>query len=208
MKNIQKPKSQIENQQKTGLFNIIKIGGLTTSAIINSFSLISLLLAIILLQNINFDRYKYIVFISNTLLDIIPSILGFSIAAYSFLMAFIPKNLMIRISKKTNHFDESSLYQKITASLAMNSLQHIAILIITLLIQFSTKFQDLTEVYINQDKINSLNYFGVCLITVLLGACIGVLCQVIVSSFNIAQLNHYEATRDVVLAPKYTEEKK
>lgn len=178
-----------------GLPNIIKHGGIFASPVINiamAFS-IAASLTVVLLFDLNY--YDYIKKVIDILLSIVPSLLGFTIAGYSFLMAFIPQRLMDRISEPLG--DKSiSLYQTITSSLAFNLLQHAIILIISCGIHLAVFIQENNELESQKSFLSdTINKGGFVFINLLLAIALAVIVQIIISSFNLAQLYHYDVNK-------------
>jgi hypothetical protein len=172
--------------------DLLKHGGFFKSKIINYSVIFSGLASIIPIVFFDLNYFSYITEIVKLINGLVPSLLGFTIAGYSFLMTFIPDRLMKRITKPLAE-NRLSLYQYITSSLAMNILQHTIILTISIgiylmvFIQADNGFVFIGVIY------RVINIVAFLLINCLLGGALGIVIQIIVSSFNLAQLYHYDA---------------
>ena len=189
----------VANNQLVGLFDLIKTGGFLSSWIINLIVIISLIPSILIVSNNKIDLYSYINEVITLLYQLIPNLLGFTIAGYSFLMAFIPLRLMERITLPMKN-SSVSLYQKITSSLALNILQHAIILVLGYIIHIIIFIQTnkdivFTSTFVNVHKINCM---GIFIVNMMLATTLGVVIQIIVSSFNLAQLYHFDVNRQML----------
>lgn len=188
----------LEQSNLIGLSNIIKHGGVFASPVINIAMGASVGLSLIAIFSFDLNFYEYIKKVTDILISVVPSLLGFTIAGYSFLMAFIPQRLMDRISEPLG--DTSvSLYQSITSSLAFNLFQHAIILIISCGIYLTVFIQENNRLKFPKSPLTDLvNKTGFVLINLLLAIALAVIVQIIISSFNLAQLYHYDVNKQKV----------
>lgn len=178
-----------------GLSKIIQHGGMFSSSVINISMVVSVAVSIVVVFTIHLNFYDYIKKVTDILMSVVPSLLGFTIAGYSFLMAFIPQRLMDRISEPLR--DSSiSLYQTITSSLAFNLFQHAIILIVSCGIHLAVFVQENNRIKFPKNLLSdAINKFGFVFINLLLAVALAVIVQIIVSSFNLAQLYHYDVNK-------------
>ncbi len=184
--------------QIIGLTELINVGRKQKSAIIKTSIVISILFSTLILIFVKEKTFDYIIEVDNILINIIPNLLGFSIAAFSFLTGFLPKELMQRISKPQRE-DDFSLYQKITSSFAYNILQLTFILIIAIIISLIVNIQkgDSLKLITESCYIKSINLIFLYFINLMLSITLAIIIQIIVSSFNLAQLFHYEMSKSI-----------
>jgi hypothetical protein len=192
------PKRNEENlaeKNLIGLRSILQYGGIWKSAVINWFAGISLVGSLIAALTFNINTYSYINEVIKLLIQLVPSLLGFTIAGYSFLMAFIPQRLMDRISEPLKD-SRISLYQRITSSLAFNIFQHAVILIVSYIVYLTIFIQEDNKLSFEKTSFTEfINEAGFVLVNVLLFVALAVIIQIIASSFNLAQLYHYDVNK-------------
>ena len=193
-----KTKHTLESIDKYTIFgfrDLLKYGGIFQSKIINLSAIISVAFSILLLA-INIDTLSYIQEVANLIIQLIPCLLGFSIAGYCFLMGFIPDRLMTRISEPQVN-SKLSLFQDITSYLAFNIFQHLVILCSAYIIHFviflQEKNKNIFSVPICVQKL--INTIGLISIDLGFFCSLAVVAQIIVSSYNLAQLYHYDVNK-------------
>ena len=193
-----KTKHTLESIEKYTIFgfkDLLKHGGLFQSKIINISALFSIVVSLLLIY-IQIDKFSYIKEICILILQFIPGFLGFTIAGYSFLMGFIPDRLMTRISEPQKN-SKLSLFQDITSYLAFNIFQHLIILCLGctfhLIIFIQEKNKDIFHSSVFEK--NLVNDIGLIIINLGFFCSLAVVAQIIVSSYNLAQLYHYDVNK-------------
>lgn len=175
--------------------DLLKHGGFFKSPIIGCSVIISGVTSMIPIICFDLNYFSYITEVVKLINGLVPSLLGFTIAGYSFLMTFIPDRLMKRITKPLAE-NRLSLYQTITSSLAMNILQHSLILATSIGIYLMVFVQADNRLVFSGPIFKGINITVFILCNCLLGGAIGIVIQIIVSSFNLAQLYHFDAALD------------
>ncbi len=152
------------------------------------------------------DLYSYINEVQNLIIQLVPCLLGFTIAGYSFLMGFIQPKLMERISEPSPEDETITLYQSISSSLALNILLHSIILIIAYLIHIVIFLHDKNPTFIIECRVVAkyAKIIGLFIANICLFGALAVVVQIIVSSFNLSQLNHYDFIKEKLEKEKKT----
>lgn len=179
----------------TSLMGIFKIAFNETSLRKNWSLIVSILVtffAIFIIHIFKVDHYEIIIEIIEVIINFLPGILGFTIGGYSLMIGFIQGGILDKI---TEPLDESkySLYQKISATFALN----IIIQGLSLMIAFLFYFID--YIYINKklifqlsDKIiEYVNFLGLFLIIFSFTISLIMIIQVVINIFDFSQLHHF-----------------
>ncbi len=179
-----------------GIFSISEFPKKPFKTLTISISLIAWIVFSVWVFIWNIPRYDLIVDMVSNIIVWIPSILGFTIGGYGFLIGFIQSNLMQKISEPRQG-SPFSLFQVASASFACN----ILIQALTLAIAFVVHF----AIYLDarRSKLIHLPTYITSLVnnaTFLLVGCIfalslAVTVQIVVNVFNFSQLHHYNTVK-------------
>jgi hypothetical protein len=134
------------------------------------------------------------------MINVLPGILGFTVAGYSFMIGLIHVGMINKITEPISKENKFSLYQKSSATFAANIIIQAISLVFAylfhLLIFFDKKKQmkiDIKDIYvtlINLVALLSISYlFAISLLMII---------QVIINIFNFSQLHHYFVNKEKI----------
>lgn len=139
----------------TSISEVVKIIG-RNNILTNSFNITAITSTIIAFYL--FDTKHLVDYITNLSLNIIPSLLGFSIGAYAILVGLSSPNIIMCIVKQKKEQKKEdtkyNLYQKISATFALNlTIQSICVVLIVL-------YKTINEIKINNSTIGHIACFN------------------------------------------------
>lgn len=130
--------------------------------------------------------------LKSTMINFLPGILGFSIAGYSMMVAFIQVGMLDKITEPSRD-SKYSLYQRMSAILAINILIQAVALILAYFIHF-VNFLDTVKTIPQffSSKVNTIiNYIGLLLLGYWFSISVFMVVQIILNIFGFSQLHHY-----------------
>ncbi len=197
-------KQTTQNIQDTfllGLSGVFRIAGITKSFFRHWTMIASVILSVltlILCYWLGLDILEFISEFKSLMLDFLPGILGFTIAGYSLMVGFIQAGAMSRISEPFRD-SKFSLYQKMSATFALNILLQAIALIVAYFIHF--------VLYLNENKIGIdlsvqfvqvVNPIGLALLSYWFFVSLFMVIQIVVNIFSFSQLHHYFVNKEKV----------
>ena len=153
-----------------------------------SFSILTTLVTYFL----DVDTFEFIVEIKDQILSLVPSLLGFTLAGYTLLVAFIQPGMLNRITEKSQN-SGFSLYERMSGIFALNIIIQALALIIAYffhIIIFIGEKKSI-DILIKYSVINIINYVGLIIILFCLSISLILVLQIVVSIFNFSQLHQY-----------------
>lgn len=179
----------------TGLPAIFKIAGYKRTFFSSWMSRLPLLfsfLGLLLFYLLNIDFYEGLIELKSIMIDFLPGILGFTVAGYALMVGFIHGDMIDKITEPSRD-TTFSLYQKMSATFAINvMLQAIALLIafaIHFIVFLDSKKAVLFEIPSTIAVI--VNVGGFLILSYWFLISLFMVIQIILNIFSFSQLHHY-----------------
>jgi hypothetical protein len=180
------------------IFKIVGIRKVLLSNWINIVPLVSAFLIVILCLLLKIDPYIVLIEIKDLMLNLLPGILGFTVAGYSFMIGLIHAGMINKITEPFNNESNFSLYQKSSATFAANIIIQAVSLVIAYsfhLFIFFDKNENL-NINLKDTYITLINLFALLSISYLFTISLLMVIQVIINIFNFSQLHHYFVNKE------------
>lgn len=180
------------------IFKIVGIKKVLFSNWINILPLVTAILIVILCFVLKISLYCTLIEIKDLMINLLPGILGFTVAGYSFMIGLIHVGMINKITEPLNDENKFSLYQKSSATFASNILIQAISLAIAYLFHLFIFFDknknlniDLKDIYITL-----INLMALLSIAYLFTISLLMVIQVIINIFNFSQLHHYFVNKE------------
>jgi hypothetical protein len=198
-------KQTLENLRetfKTDFFSLFHIAGWRKSFFSTWSNIIPVIIALLILlvtDRLGLKNYDLVVEVKNLMIGFLPGILGFTVAGYSLMVGFIQAGVLNQITEPMES-SKYSLYQKMSATFAINIILQAIALIIAYTIHMVVFIDNKTpEKIIASEKILSV-VNGVTLFLVFYWFVISLflVVQIVVNIFGFSQLHHYFVSKEKI----------
>ncbi len=186
----------LNDTSETGLKGILKITSIKNSLFTFKVSLIAIFCTVLILFFAIFlpiNIYDLIIEINNLTISFLPGILGFTIAGYSLVVAFIPQtNMLHRITERMSN-EKFSYFQNMSSIFALNIIFQIFSLILAYLFHFIIYFDTKAKVFLSLPKwyVYIINFAGLFLIAYAFILSLFLVLQIVINIFNFSQTHHF-----------------
>ena len=194
-----------ENLQETfnfGLSSLFQISGFEKSFFSNWSTILPIIISgivFIFSLAIKVDIYKLIVEVKGLMINFLPGILGFTIAGYSLMVAFIQAGMLNEITEPMKD-SKYSLYQKMSSTFAINIiLQGLSLVFayfIHFLIYFDTNRKD--KFIYSECYLKVINTIGLIVIVYAFFVSLFMIIQIVLNIFTFSQLHHYFINKEKI----------
>lgn len=201
-----------ENLDKTfitGFSALFKIAEFEKSFFSSWASVLPIISAIIILVFslfLNVDSYKLIVEIKGLIINFLPGILGFTLAGYSLMVAFIQAGMLNEITEPSKD-SKFSLYQKMSSTFAINVILQALSLVLAYFVHFLIYFDaNRKEKFIYQEcYLKFINTIGLLVIVYAFFISLFMIIQIVLNIFTFSQLHHYFINKEKIAAKEKLE---
>lgn len=186
----------------TGFDAIFKIAGFEKSLFSKWSTLLPILLSAIIFifsLALQVDIYKLIVEVKELMISFLPGILGFTIAGYSLMVAFIQAGMLNEITEPLKD-SKYSLYQKMSSTFAINVILQGLSLVFAYFIHFLIYF-DTNRKYkfiYSECYLKVINTIGLLVVVYAFFISLFMIIQIVLNIFTFSQLHHYFINKEKI----------
>lgn len=185
----------------TGISAVFKIAGYKKSFFsvwTTKLPIYISIITVIIFYFFDIDYYEGILELKTQMLSFLPGILGFTIAGYALVIGFIHGGMLTRITEPSKD-TRFSLYQKMSATFAVNIIFQGFALIIAYLVHF-VMFIDAKQILLTPPLcvIIILNVLCFIILTYWFLISLFMIIQIVLNIFSFSQLHHYFVNKQKV----------
>lgn len=181
-----------------GIFKILGFKRIFCSTWVEISSVFLTFSLILIFFFLNLNPFDFLVELKSLILNLLPSIIGFSLAGYALVVGFVQAGMLNRITEPLlSGKDNFSLYQKMSAAFAMNIILQIIGLLIAIFIHILIIIDENNHKFILADSfVKFINWMGFLIISYWFFLSLLLTVQIVLNIFGFSQLHQYLINKD------------